>query len=341
MFHKDHWERGLKLGGWRGIDPMRRRDFLTFVCGAFAWPLGARAQAPAMPVIGFLNTASPQPFAQLVAAFQKGLNDTGYVDGRNVRIDYRWAEGDEDRLKAHASDLVRRQVAVIAATGGIRSAQTAKDATATIPVLFISGFNPVQLGFVASINRPGGNLTGVSVDTTDMFPKRLELLRELVPGEAKVAMLVGLGRYIPDLETKFAERNGLLAFSVSNESGFDSAFDRVAKQGARALLVGADPMYFDRRDLIVALAARHGLPAVFPLRTYAAVGGLASYGPNIADAYRQIGVYAGRILKGAKPDDLPVVFPRQWELVINLKTAKALGLAISPLLLARADEAIE
>jgi putative ABC transport system substrate-binding protein len=320
---------------------MRRRDFLPFVGGVLAWPLKARAQTPAMPVIGFLNTASPQPFAQLVAAFHKGLNDTGYVEGHNVRVEYRWAEGNEERLKAQAADLVRRQVALIAATGGVRSAQTAKEATSTIPILFISGFNPVLLGFVASINRPGRNLTGVSVDTTDMFPKRLELLRELMPGDAKVAMLVGLGRYIPDLETKFAEKNGLIAFSVSEEGEFENAFNRIAKQGVRALLVGADPMYFDRRNLIVELAARHALPAVFPLRTFAAAGGLASYGPNIADAYRQIGIYAGRILKGSKPQELPVVFPRQWELVINLKTAKALDIQVSPWLLARADEAIE
>jgi len=320
---------------------MRRRDFLTGVGGVLAWPVAAGAQTPAMPVIGFLNTASPQPFAQLVAAFHKGLNDTGYVEGQNVVFEYRWAEGDESRLKAQAAELVQRQVALIAATGGIRSAQTAKEATTQIPILFISGFNPVQLGFVASINRPGRNLTGVSVDTTDMFPKRLELLRELVPGDAKVAVLVGLGRYIPDLETKFAEKNGLLAFNVSDDNELENTFDTIVKKGARALLVGADPMYFDRRVRIVELAARYALPAVFPLRTYAAVGGLASYGPNIADAYRQIGIYAGRILKGSKPQELPVVFPRQWELVINLKTARALGVSVSPWLLARADEAIE
>lgn len=351
----DHavWSVPGRSNGWDCNLAMRRRAFIAVVSGALACPIGASAQTPAMPVIGFLNTASPQPFTQLVAAFHRGLGETGYFEGRNVKIEYRWAGGDENRLKAMAVDLVQRhQVALIAATGGIRSVQTAKEVTTTIPVLFISGANPVQIGLVSSINRPGGNATGVSVDTTEMVPKRLELLQELVPPDTKVAMLVSPGTTpgtpgasVPDAEMKFAEKNGVIAFTVRNGPQFDDdlrdEFDLVVKKGARALLVSADPLYFDRRDRIVALAAQHKLAAVYPWRIYAAAGGLASYGPNIADAYQQIGIYAGRILKGAKPDELPVVFPRKWELVLNLKTAKVLELDVSPWLIARADETIE
>jgi ABC-type uncharacterized transport system substrate-binding protein len=338
---------------------MRRREVLAILGGMAVGPGVARAQAPATPVIGFLHSASPQRFAGLVGAFRKGLKQAGYTEGQNVRIEYRWAEDDEDRLKAMAMDLVARQVTLIAATGGIRSAQIAKSVTSTIPVLFIAGSDPVQLGLVASINRPGGNATGVSLDTSEMFPKRLELLRELVPNVSNVAMLVGVGIYTPAFEKDFAEKNGLLVLAVGEDTApktpslaaanpgkqLDLEIERVmnfaVERGARSLLVSADPLYTNRRDLIIALAAKHSLPAVYPWRQYVTAGGLASYGPSIIDAYFQVGSYAGRILHGAKPGDLPVMQPSTFELVINLKTAKTLGLTVSPWLLAAANETIE
>jgi putative ABC transport system substrate-binding protein len=331
---------------------MKRRDFITLVGGSLVWPLDALAQEPATPVIGFLNSASKKSFAQLFAAFHKGLSELGYVDGRNLKVEERWAEGDENLLEAMARDLVDHQVALIAATGGTRSAQMAKRATTTIPVLFISGTNPVARGLVGSINRPGGNATGVSSDTTEMVPKRLELLQELVPPGTKIAILVspgtiarGQGAIVAESETKFAEEHGLLAIRVHNTPDFDKelsdGFDWAVKNGARALLISGDPFYYNRRVLLAELAARHVLPTVYPGRDYAVAGGLVSYAPSFQEAYRQIGIYAGRILKGTKPEDLPVVFPQKWELVVNLKTAKALHLEISPWLRARADETIE
>jgi putative ABC transport system substrate-binding protein len=331
---------------------MRRRDFVSLFAGSavgsgLVWPLDVRAQTRMTPVIGFLNSASPESFAQLVAAFHKGLNEQGYFEGRNLNVEYRWAQGDESLLKTMASDLVARRVALIAATGGIRSAEAAKDVTSTVPILFIAGMNPVGLGLVGSINRPGGNATGVSSDTTETVPKRLELLHELVPRGTKIALLVSPGAIpvVRDSETKFAKENGMLVIRVPNAPEVDKelseAFEEAVRNGARALLVSGDPFYFNRRVLIAELAVRHGLPAIYPGRDYVVAGGLLSYAPSFPDAYRQIGVYAGRILHGAKPQDLPVVFPQKWELVINLKTAKSLGLAISPWLLARADETIE
>ena len=312
-----------------------------------------------MPVIGFLHSASAQRFAPFVAAFRDGLKQAGYVEGQNVRIEYRWAEDDENRLRTLAEDLVARRVTLIAATGGIRSAQIAKTATSTIPVLFIAGSDPVQLGLVASINRPGGNCTGVSVDTSEMFPKRLELLRELVPNVTNVAMLVGVGPYTPAFEREFAEKNGLIVLTVGEGpvptgpalaaialeknlgAEIESAMKTAVERGAHALLVSADPLYSNRRDLIVALAAKYSLPTVYPWRIYPAAGGLASYGSSITDAYFEVGRYAGRILHGVKPGDLPVLQPSIFELVINLKTARALGLTVSPWLLAAANETIE
>jgi len=331
---------------------MRRRDFNTLVGGALAWPLDALAQQPAVPVIGFLNSSSPKPFAQLVDAFHKGLKEYGYEEGRNLKVEYRWAEGDENRLKAMAIELVERRVALIAATGGTRSAQLAKDVTATIPVLFISGTNPVERGLVRSINRPGGNATGVSSDTTEMVPKRLELLQELVPPGTKIAILVspgtiarGQGAIVAESEAKFAEEHGLIPIRVHNTPDFDKelndGFESAVKHGARALLVSGDPFYYNRRYLLAELAARHALPAVYPGRDYVLAGGLLSYAPSFQDAYRKIGAYAGRILDGAKPEDLPVMFPQKWDLVINLKTAKALPLTIPPWFKARANETIE
>jgi putative ABC transport system substrate-binding protein len=335
---------------------MRRREFLTLLAGgAIAWPLTAHAQAPAVPVIGFLNSASHAASARIVGAFRQGLSDEGYVEGRNLAIEYRWAEGRYQRLEEHAGDLVRRQVALIAATGGIQSARAAKAATATIPILFISGADPVLAKLVTSINRPGGNATGVTVVTTEMVAKRLELLRDLVPGATTVAMFVNSISYSTDFEQKFtaemelketaaaARAAGLrpLVLDAASESDLGAALDAAVKSGADALFVSADPFFADRREQVVALAARHRLPAVYPWRRFAEVGGLMSYGPNIIEMYRQIGRTAGRILKGAKPADLPVQMPTTFELVLNLKTATALGITVPYPLLATATEVIE
>jgi len=327
---------------------MRRRDFLALLGSmAAAGSLRAEAQTPAMPVIGFLNSASPGPAATLVAAFHHGLNKAGYVEGQNVAIEYRWAEGQYDRLRGMASDLVRRNVSLIAATGGLVVAQAAKGATSTIPVLFIAGFDPVREGLAASINRPGGNATGVSVYTAELGPKRLELLRELLPNVVKIAMLVNPRSISTEIERKDLEEATrgtglqLLVLEASAEGDLEKAVNDAVNQGAGALIVSADAFFTSRRSQIVALAAQYALPASYPWLQYAEAGGLISYGPNLTWAYEQIGVYASRILKGAKPEDLPVQLPTTFELVINLKAAKALGLVVPPTLLARADEVIE
>jgi putative ABC transport system substrate-binding protein len=327
---------------------MRRRDFLALLGSmAAAGSLRAEAQTPAMPVIGFLNSASPGPAATLVAAFRHGLNKAGYVEGQNVAIEYRWAEGQYDRLRGMASDLVRRNVSLIAATGGLVVAQAAKEATSTIPVLFIAGFDPVREGLAASINRPGGNATGVSVYTAELGPKRLELLRELLPNVVKIAMLVNPGSISTEIERKDLEEATrgtglqLLVLEASAEGDLEKAVNDAVNQGAGALIVSADAFFTSRRSQIVALAAQYALPASYPWLQYAEAGGLISYGPNLTWAYEQIGVYASRILKGAKPEDLPVQLPTTFEMVINLKTAKALGLSIPPFVLARADRVIE
>ena len=327
---------------------MRRRDFLALLGSmAAAGSLRAEAQTPAMPVIGFLNSASPGPAATLVAAFRHALNKAGYVEGQNVAIEYRWAEGQYDRLRGMASDLVRRNVSLIAATGGLVVAQAAKGATSTIPVLFIAGFDPVREGLAASINRPGGNATGVSVYTAELGPKRLGLLRELLPNVVKIAMLVNPGSISTEIERKDLEEATrgtglqLLVLEASAEGDLEKAVNDAVNQSAGALVVSADAFFTSRRSQIVALAAQYALPASYPWLQYAEAGGLISYGPNLTWAYEQIGVYASRILKGAKPEDLPVQLPTTFELVINLKTAKSLGLEIPPTLLARADEVIE
>jgi putative tryptophan/tyrosine transport system substrate-binding protein len=320
---------------------MKRRDFMTLVGGSLAWPFGALAQGPDTPVIGFLNSASRPPFAALVAAFHKGLSEQRYWDGRNVKVEESWANGDESRLTPLVRDLVQRKVNLIAATGGIRSAQAAREATSDIPVLFISGVNPVELGLVSSFNHPGHNLTGVNLDTTHLISKRLEMLHEFVPADTKVAVLASPGRFSPEAEAKFYNEKRMVVIKVNPDGALEDAFKAAVEQGARSLLVAADPFYFNRRDRIAALAAQYKIPALYPGREYAAAGGLLSYGPNISDAYRQIGVYAGRILNGARPDELPVVSPQKWELVINRKAAKALPLAIPPWLFTRADETIE
>jgi putative ABC transport system substrate-binding protein len=314
--------------------------------------VAAYAQTAQNTLVGFLNTTAPGTAAPLVAAFRKALADGGYVEGRNVVIEYRWAEGQYDRLPAMAADLVRRKVAVIAATGGLVAAQAAKAATSTIPVLFIAGFDPVHEGLVASLNRPGGNATGVSVYTAELGRKRLELLRELVPGlaekrKSKIAMLVNPGGISTPIETKDIEGAvgpagfQLLVLEARNDRDLDHAFNEASRQGAKALLVSADSFFTSRHPQIVALAARHGIPASYPWPQYPRAGGLMSYGPTLTWAYGQIGGYAARILKGVQASELPVQMPTTFELVINLKAAKELGISVSPFMLARADRVIE
>ena len=325
---------------------MKRRAFVTFLGGALAWPLGASAQEPAVPVIGFLNTASPGPTAPLLNAFRLGLSEGGYVEGRNVAIEYRWAEGQFARLPELAADLVRRRVSLIAATGGTVSASAAKAATATIPILFIAA-NPVGDGLVTSLNRPGGNLTGVALFGRELMPKRLELLGELVPRAARIAILLNPTGFGAEPEAKYLEaamratKQQMVVLKASTESDLEPAFISAVQQRADALLVSDNPFFTDRRAQIVALAARHAMPAAYPWRQYADAGGLMSYGPSIAGAYRLIGRYAGRVLKGDKPADLPVQMPTRFELVINVKTASSLGLSVPINLFVAADELIE
>jgi putative tryptophan/tyrosine transport system substrate-binding protein len=327
---------------------MRRRVFMTLLGStAAAWPLGARAQQLAIPVIGFLNSASPQPFANYVAGFRAGLKKTGYIDGQNVAIKFRWAEGHYDRLPGMAADLVRRKVAVLVSTGGQQSVVAAKAATSTIPIVFTLGGDPVQLGVVTSLSRPGGNITGVYLLTAAMASKRLGLLRALVPGVQLIAVLLNPNR--PDhadqtrevQEAAATARQQIRILLASDESAIDAAFATALQLRAGAMLVGADPFFNSQRDKIIALAARHSIPAIYEQREYALAGGLISYGTSFSDAYRQVGVYAGRILKGEKPRDLPVVESTKFELVINLKTAKTLGIEVPPNLSAEADEIIE
>jgi putative ABC transport system substrate-binding protein len=326
---------------------MIRRNFLTVIAGAAAWPLVSHAQQPAMPVIGFLSSGSPRTFAKLTAAFREGLRSQGYIEGRNVWIDYRWAEGHYEDLPALAAELVRRQVTLIAATGGIVSAQSAKKATSTIPILFVAGFDPVRLELVASLNNPGGNVTGVSVFSTELATKRLELLHDLMPGAHTIAILVNPGSLAAGIETKDATAAAqllgleLLVLEATTESDLQAAFALAARKQMSALLVSADPFFTIRRAELVALAARHALPTMYPWREYVEAGGLVSYGTELTWAYHEIGVYAGRIMKGTKPTELPVQLPTEFELVINLKTAKALGLTVSPMMLVRANKTIE
>jgi putative tryptophan/tyrosine transport system substrate-binding protein len=325
---------------------VNRRELLILCAGmAIAWPLAARAQQKAIPVIGFLGGTSPGPTAPFVAAFRQGLSETGYVEGQNLAIEYRWAEGRYDRLPALAADLVGRKVDVIAAPGS-NSALAAKSATSTIPIVFAGG-DPVAAGLVASLARPGGNLTGVSNIARELNPKRLELLSETVPHAGVIALLVNpidvnTERVIGDVqEAARAKGRQLHILKASTENEIDAAFATLVQLHAGALLVSSDPFLNSRREQLITLAARHAVPAIYFERGFAAAGGLMSYGSSLTAAYRELGIYAGKILKGAKPADLPVQQPTTFELVVNLKTAKTLGLTVPPSILARADEVIE
>jgi putative ABC transport system substrate-binding protein len=313
-----------------------------------AVPLGAPAQDSAIPVVGFLSSTLPGPYMPFVAAFRQGLNEAGYVEGKNVAIEFRWADGHYDRLPALASDLVRRQVAVLVAVGGNAPALAAKAATATIPIVFLSGgVDPVKAGLVASLNRPGGNVTGVNTIFTELVPKRLELLHQLIPKATAIGALVNPNYPDVDLqrrelqEAARAIRQQIHVVNAGAERELDVAFATLVQQRTDALLVANDPFFVSRRDQIAALAARHSIPAIYSGREYVAAGGLMSYGPSLAYVFRRGGIYAGRVLKGAKPADLPVEQPTQFELIINLKTAKALGLTIPQSVLLRADQVIQ
>jgi len=327
---------------------MRRRAFITLLGGAAAWPLAARAQQPMMPVIGMLDSRSPDALMDRLRGFRQGLKDTGYVEGENVAIEYRWAENQFDRLPALAAELVRRRVAVIATSGGPAVAFAAKAATTTIPIVFTVGEDPVRLGLVASLAQPGGNLTGINFLVGELSAKRLELLRALVPGAIRIAVLVdptnaaGTDSILGDVRA-VARAMGLQiqVLNASNSLELDAAFATLVSERSDALIVGSTPFLFDRRVQLAQLAARHAVPAIYQDRHHAEVGGLMTYGASLADAYHHVGVYAGRILKGAKPADLPVVQPTKFELVINVPTARMLGLTVPPTLLAIADEVIE
>jgi putative ABC transport system substrate-binding protein len=325
---------------------MRRREFLGAMGGAAAWPLAAQAQQ-ALPVIGFLHSTSPEANRHLVAAFRAGMGEGGFIDGQNVAIEYRWGQGQYDRLPTLAADLVERSVAVIVTAGGVPPALAAKAATQNIPIVFVIGSDPVEFKLVASLSRPGGNATGVSLLAYQLDAKRIELVRELVPNPPAVAALVNPAsqqaatqiRGLEDVALKIGQK--LLVINADDDQGIELAFANLAQQRANALIVSADPFFLDRRKQLVALAARHEIPVVYQWREFVDAGGLMSYGTSIADAYRHAGVYAGRILKGAKPADLPVQQAVKVELLVNLKTAKTLGLNVPMTVLGRADEIIE
>jgi putative tryptophan/tyrosine transport system substrate-binding protein len=328
---------------------VRRRQFITLLGGAaIAWPLAADAQqAATMPVVGILGGHTGTEWTPFVAAFNVGLKEIGFVEGQNIRIAYRWAEGHYDRLPALAADLVRSRVAVIAAVGGVNSAIAAKAVTSEIPIVFLTGRDPVELGFVKSFNRPGGNLTGINLQNAELESKRLELLRELVANAATIAILIN-----PDNRNHRSRVDALAAavraggqqvvvLGAAAEGDFEPAFAMLSQRGANALIVSPDPFLDSHRETLVSLTARYAVPAIFQWREFVQAGGLVSYGTSLADAHRQLGNYTGKILQGATPADLPVVQPTRFELFINLKTAQALGLKVPTSILLRADEVIE
>ena len=322
---------------------MKRRSFIAILSSAAAWPLAARGQQPAMPVIGFLSSRSPGESAGVIAGFRQGLKEAGYAEGRNVHIAFRWAEGRYDRLPALAAELVEIQVAVIFAAGGAVTGLAAKAATSTIPIVS-TGSDPDRLGLVASLNRPGGNVTGISMMTWALTGKRLELLRELVSRPIVIGLLINPNTPSAEIESGETEAAAgaigqqIRILHVTNEPDIHATFASLTQQRIDALVIGGDAFFDSRRELLVALAAQHAIPTIY---SFAAPGGLVSYAASVPDAYRQAGIYVGRILKGEKPADLPVMQPTKFELAINLKTAKALGLEVPPQLLARADEVIE
>jgi len=326
---------------------MNRREFIAGLGGAAAWPLTAGAQQPTIPVIGFLSSGTLGSFAPYVTAFDEGLKEQGYVAGRNVAIEFRWAEGHYDRLPGLAAELVRRRVAVIMSSGGLPAARTAQAATATIPIVYTGGGDPVRLGLVASLNHPGGNLTGVNFLANELGAKRLDLLQGLIPQVTTVALLVNPGNPNAEFETintqeaAHALGKQIVLLKASNTSEIETSFAAFVEQGAGAVIVAGDPFFDNERDRLVALAARHALPTMYFLRGFVTAGGLMSYGASLTDAYRVAGSYAGRILKGEKPDDLPVQQATKIDLAINLNAAKALGLEVPATLLARADKVIE
>src|SRR6266478_5438276 len=332
----------LRGEGWK------RRQFIAFLgATALAWPLAARAQQPAMPVIGFLNPASASTYAPFLAAFRRGLKEAGYIEGSNVAIEYRWADGRYDRLPGLAAELVRRQVAVIAATGGDIPALAAKLTTATIPIVFDTTTDPVKMGLVADLNRPGGNLTGVSLLTVELMPKRLELLSAVAPDASVIAFLVNPTAPGAESEARDAQaaaratKRQIVVLNASSEYDLDTAFATAVQLRAGALVTRGDVFFNSRREQLVALAARHAIPAIYIRREFVAAGGLTSYGGDLTDAYRLVGIYTGRILSGDKPIDLPVQQLTKVEMSINLKTAKTLGLTVPLSVLGRADEVIE
>jgi ABC-type uncharacterized transport system substrate-binding protein len=335
----------------RPVEPgqaMRRREFITLLGGAAVWPFAARAQQSPIPVIGFLNSASPDSYAPQLAGFRQGLREVGYTDGQNVTIEFRWAKSQYDRLPGLAAELAHRQVAVIVATGGGVSGLAAKSVTTTIPIVFITGGDPVQLGLVKSLNLPGGNVTGVSLFTSTLAAKRLELLHELVPAAGVIALLVNPANANSEPDTKAVQTAApamglqIVVLKASNGTEIEAAFAAMKQSNVGALLVGADPLFDNSgRDQLIVLAASHAIPAIYDWRDVVAAGGLVSYGSNLAEGYRRAGLYTGRILRGEKPGDLPVQQPTKFEFVINLKTARSLGLTVSNQMQLLADEVIE